>query len=337
MISIVVPAFNEEQILPQLYQRLEGAAASWGEDYEIIVVDDGSRDRTAPICSAFCRDNPRWKRITFARNFGHQPAVSAGLYYAQGDAVVVIDADLQDPPEVIGQLIDRWREGFQVVYAIRRKRKEHLLKRAAYAAFYRILSRMATIDIPLDAGDFCLMDRAVVDVLKAMPERSRFIRGMRTWVGFRQTGLAYERAARGAGEPKYTLRKLFRLASDGVMSFSSMPLRLASWLGALMFFMSLALVAVIVLWWLTDATIFGITPRNVAGWTSLFSTILALSGLQLMMIGLLGEYVSRIFDEVKQRPLWVVAETQGLDNGVLDDAQATAGSVLKSTALEACR
>ncbi len=313
MISIIVPAFNEQEILAQLYERVDAVARSWLDDYEVIVVDDGSVDATPVLAKEFSQRNPKWKCVTFARNFGHQRAVSAGIHYAAGDAVVVIDADLQDPPEVITQLIERWRDGYQVVYAVRRNRKEHVLKRAAYAAFYRLLSQTATINIPLDAGDFCLMDRVVVDVLKSMPERTRFIRGMRTWVGFRQTGVEYDRSARGAGEPKYTLRKLFQLASDGIMSFSSVPLRLASWLGAALFLASLALIAVIVAWRLADVTILGMSPRNAAGWTSLFTALLALSGLQFMLIGLLGEYVARVFEEVKHRPLWVVAATHGFE------------------------
>jgi len=228
MISVVVPCYNEEAVLPELRERLTAAAEAWDDTYEIIAVDDGSRDRTFELLAEYHASDPRWKAIRFARNFGHQTAVSAGICHAAGDCVIVIDADLQDPPEQLHRFIAKWREGYEVVYGVRRKRKEGVLKRACYKMFYRLLGRCAQIEIPHDAGDFCAMDRAVVDLLNAMPERNRFVRGLRSWIGFRQVGLEYERDARAAGKTKYTPAKLVRLALDGLVSFSAAPLRLAT-------------------------------------------------------------------------------------------------------------
>jgi dolichol-phosphate mannosyltransferase len=230
-ISIIVPCFNEEAVLPELFGRLAQVASTWGMDYEILCVDDGSRDRTWELLKAQDQKDARWKCLSFARNFGHQTAVSAGLFYAKGDVVVVIDADLEDPPEDISRLLEKWREGYDVVYAIRQKRKEGLFKRACYWAFYRIMARLVAFEIPLDSGDFCLINRRVVDTINAMPERNRFVRGLRAWSGFRQTGVAYERAARFAGSPKYNFSKLVKLATDGIFSFSTVPLRVATYLG----------------------------------------------------------------------------------------------------------
>jgi len=200
MISVVIPCYNEEEVLPQLFARLGAAAETWGEEYEVLLVDDGSRDATWRLIREQHARDERWRGISFARNFGHQTAISAGIHYARGEAVILMDADLQDPPEQLHRFINAWKEGNDVVYAIRATRKENLLKRAAYKLFYRILRSLANIEIPLDSGDFCLMDRKVVDVLKAMPERNRFVRGLRSWAGFRQAGLEYNRDARAAGE-----------------------------------------------------------------------------------------------------------------------------------------
>lgn len=322
MISIVIPVYNEEEVLPRLYSRLTQAADSWGEDFEVIVVDDGSTDSSAEQIEAKSLIDPRWKLLSFSRNFGHQTAISAGIHYAEGDAVVVMDADLQDPPEELGRFLAKWREGYQVVYAIRTRRKEGVVKRAAYAGFYRILKRVASIDIPLDAGDFCVMDRSVVDVLRSLPERSRFVRGLRSWSGFRQIGVEYERHARQAGEVKYTFSKLVRLALDGILSFSNVPLKLSSWLGIGFCGLAGLLIATVIGWWASDVQIFGMHPRNAVGWTSLCSLILLLSGLQMLVLGIVGEYLARVFDEVKARPPWIIARACGFEHGPLSQSEA---------------
>ena len=308
MISIVIPVFNEEAVLPELRQRLEKAANGWGDEYEVIFVDDGSTDRTLEILRAYHAENPRLKVLSFARNFGHQIAVSAGLQFTSGNVVAVIDGDLQDPPEVLGRFFEKWREGYQVVYAIRTQRKEGFLLRFCYAVFYRILARLSDIHIPLDSGDFCVMDRRVVDVLNQMPERLRFVRGLRSWVGFRQVGLTYERDARVGGTSKYTFKKLVRLALDGILSFSYFPLRIASYLGFLV-----ALVAfcggigvIIAKIWHPGVFMRGTTATRLI--------ILFLGGVQLFTIGILGEYLGRVLDEVKRRPLFVAKERLGLSD-----------------------
>ena len=301
-----------------LFERLGNAAETWGEEYEVIFVNDGSSDNTSLIISDLYRRDPRWKALSFSRNFGHQTAVSAGIHHAKGDAVVVLDADMQDPPEVVDRLLEKWREGYQVVFAVRRKRKEGVFKRMAYFVFYRTLRRVASIDIPLDAGDFCVMDRSVVDVLKTMPERDRFVRGLRSWAGFSQIGVEYERAQRHAGKTKYSFSKLLRLASDGVFSFSVIPLKLSSILGMVLCIGSMLLAALLVVWRITDASFLGMHPTEATGWTSLLCVILFLSGLQFLTMGILAEYVSRIFTEVKGRPQWVISHSLGIDSVVLE-------------------
>lgn len=320
MISIVIPVYNEEDVLPQLFDRLQTAAAQWKMDYEVILVNDGSRDRSNDIMATFHRRDPRWKVLGLSRNFGHQAAISAGIHYTRGDVVVLMDADLQDPPEELQRFLDKWREGYQVVYAIRTKRKENIFKRVAYAAFYRLLKRVASIDIPLDSGDFCVMDRSVVEVLRSLPERVRFVRGLRSWAGFRQTGLAYERQARQAGEPKYTLTKLMKLALDGIFAFSSVPLKLANWAGIGLCAGSLCLLVVLLAWWSLDMEWMGMRPGAALGWTSLCSLILLLSGVQMLILGIIGEYVARVFEEVKGRPPWIIGQALGFSS-----EQATAG------------
>jgi len=311
MISIVVPCYNEQQVLPRLYERLTAAAETWDEPFEVVLVDDGSCDDTWHIARDIHERDPRWKTVRFARNFGHQTAVSAGIHYAQGDCVIIIDADLQDPPEELHRFIAKWREGYQVVYAIRTKRKENVVRRLCYRLFYRVLGRLADIDIPYDAGDFCLMDRKVADLLNAMPERNRFVRGLRSWAGFRQIGLEYERSTRAAGEPKYTFRKLFRLAVDGILSFSTVPLRMAIYLGFIV--SSLALFGAVFTFlqrifaeWFTQVGF-----RPVPGQTTTRIVIFFLGGVQLIFLGIIGEYLGRIYDEVKGRPLWIVQDTLG--------------------------
>ncbi|QDT33554.1 glycosyltransferase family 2 protein [Thalassoglobus polymorphus] len=309
--SLVIPVFNEQETIPRLYQRVTEAAETWGDDFEILCIDDGSTDLTSDLLDDINSRDPRWKKISFSRNFGHQAAVSAGLSFAQGDVVGVIDGDLQDPPELLKKLFARWEEGYEVVYAVRASRREHFLKRFAYKSFYRLLQKCASIEIPLDAGDFCVMDRKVVNVMNGLPERTRFVRGLRTWSGFRQTGIEYNRDARDDGESKYTLSKLFRLAFDGILGFSALPLRIASLLGLIFCFCSALMVVALVIWRMTDVTIWGMNPSHSMGWTSLVSIALFLSGVQMLMLGIVGEYIARIFDEVKGRPGWIVAEATG--------------------------
>lgn len=313
LISIVIPVFNEEDNLPALYEQLTSAAQHWPERYEVIVVDDCSGDTSPQLLAKLHAADPRWKVLRFSRNFGHQLAVSAGIHYSNGDAIAVIDGDLQDPPEIIAQLIAQWRQGYDVVYAVRKGRKENVLLVASYAIFYRLLQRMASIEIPLDSGDFCLMDRCVVDVLKAMPERNRFVRGLRSWAGFRQIGVEYERAARYGGKPKYTLRKLVHLAIDGLISFSTSPLRIASFAGTAMCGLSAILIFLLTIWWISGVAIVGMQPRDSVGWTSIVCLQLLLSGLTMLILGITGEYLACMFDEVKGRPPWIIAHARGFD------------------------
>jgi dolichol-phosphate mannosyltransferase len=265
-----------------------------------------------------CRADPRFGYVSLSRNFGHQTAVSAGLRFIAGDIVAVIDADLQDPPDVIPEMIEQWRRGYDVVYGVRRNRKESLPLRAAYALFYRLLTRVARTKIPLDAGDFCIMDRKVVDHINAMPEHNRFVRGLRGWVGFRQVGVPYDRAVRRAGEPKYNFLRLLELALDGLVSFSSVPLRLASWMGAVFSLFGFALLV----WAFVSAIVLKNPPP---GWASLAVMLLFFAGVQLLILGLIGEYIGRIFEEVKNRPIFIVADKAGwVDEGA--DRPSTAGT-----------
>lgn len=298
-LSVVLPVFNEEQNLPALYRRLTAVLDAEALSYEIVFVDDGSTDGSTAMLYGLAADDPRVRVVELARNFGHQVAISAGLDFARGDAVIVMDADLQDPPEVLPDFIAEWRAGSDVVYAVREQRKENWLKRLAYAAFYRTLRKVANVDIPLDAGDFCIMDRKVVDLLQSMPERNRFVRGIRSWVGLRQTGLRYERHARHAGRPKYTFGRLTLLALDGFISFSHTPLRIASLLGFSISLLSFLLAG----FYFVKKLTLGLNPP---GFATLVVAIFFLAGIQLITIGVMGEYVGRIFDEVKQRPLYVV-------------------------------
>ena len=312
-ITIVIPCYNEQAVLPELFRRLTASARTWECDWDVLCVDDGSSDRSWELLVKQHERDERWRGISLSRNFGHQAALSAGLYHAQGDAVVCLDADLQDAPEVILSLIQKWREGYDVVYGIRRHRKESGVKRMCYWLFYRLLERMARTRIPPDSGDFCLMDRRVVEVLRCMPERNRFVRGLRAWAGFQQVGVEYERSARAAGEVKYTLRKLMRLAMDGIFSFSTVPLTLVSQAG--LWISGLALIGIV---WTLATKLFseffaelGFPP--VQGFTTIVICILFLGGIQLLSIGIIGEYLGRVYDEVKRRPPWVIATTAGID------------------------
>ncbi len=298
MLSIVIPVFNEEENLPTLHARLTHTLTEQGLDYEILFVDDGSHDHSPELLRRLEETDPRVFVVEFARNFGHQVAISAGLEHSRGRVVCIMDADLQDPPEVLHMFLAKWQEGWEVVYAIRTERKEWWGKRLAYAGFYRLLQRVANIDIPLDAGDFCIMDRKVVDMLVRMPERNRFVRGIRSWVGFKQIGVPYERQARHAGTPKYTLRKLIYLALDGLISFSHMPLRIITVMGFTVSVLSFLVASFYIIKKFTLGT-------GVPGFTTLVVSIFFLAGIQLMTIGVIGEYIGRISDEVKRRPLYV--------------------------------
>jgi dolichol-phosphate mannosyltransferase len=324
MIGVVVPVLNEREGLAPLYQRLAAAAAAWGEPWELLFVDDGSTDGTFEEIERLHGLDPRVKRISFSRNFGHQTAVTAGMQYAGGDAVVILDADLQDPPEVVARFIEKWREGYQVVYGIRTQRKEGWLKRAAYFTFYRLLSKLSSVKIPLDSGDFCLMDRTVVDALIAMPERNRFVRGLRSWVGYRQVGVPYEREARFTGKAKYTFRKLMGLAFDGLVNFSYKPLTLIAGFGFLVALGSFLAMLYTLAAWLFDLRIKGRAVSELPGYTTIALSVLFIGGVQLVSLGILGEYVGRIFDEVKQRPLFIVRAAVGLP-GVPTDRRPMSG------------
>ena len=304
-ISVIFPVFNERENLETLVSRVDPVLSGVSNgSFEVVFVDDGSRDGSAEMLDAVSAGDRRYKVLHFSRNFGHQAALQAGLDAATGNCVVLMDADLQDPPELVGALIEKWREGYEVVYAVRKRRKESLWKRMAYSAFYRTMRWIAEIDAPLDAGDFCLMDRRVVDTLVALRERNRFLRGLRSWVGFRQIGVEYDRDARHAGEPKYTFRKLVGLAVSGYVGFSSMPLRLAAWLGA-----TTATVGFVLGLWAILSKF--LNPNVPPGWASTAAVIFFIGGLQLTMLGVIGEYLGRVYEEVRMRPLYIVSNRVG--------------------------
>jgi len=298
-ISVVVPLFDEEENLGELHRRLTRALEPLTASYELVFVNDGSRDATAPLLDELRRDDPRLVVLHLSRNFGHQPALCAGIDHARGEAVILMDGDLQDPPEVLDRFIAAWREGHDVVYAVRAQRQEHWTKRSAYALFYRVWRAVSDLDIPLDSGDFCLMDRKVVEVLKHLPERQRFVRGLRSFVGFKQIGIRYARPARAAGTPKYTWSALFRLALDGLVGFSSFPLTMVTYLGLACGVLAVLLtIGLTVSAWRQDAL-----P---AGWLCAVLVMLYLGATQLLSLGIVGEYVRRIFLEVKGRPTYLV-------------------------------
>ena len=301
--SLVIPLYNEESTIPALYQRVSAVMDGLDDTSELILVNDGSQDRTLELLRALHDRDDRVVYLSLARNFGHQIAVTAGLNYVRGKAIIVLDGDLQDPPELIPDLLALWQQGYQVVYAQRTKRvREGWFKRLCAYAFYRILKHLADVEIPTDTGDFCLMDRQVVDLLNQMPERNRYLRGLRAWVGFKQIALEFDRDARYAGEVKYTFAKSFALAINGLVSFSSVPLRLSTYLG--LFSAVLAIVmAILVLYW----RIF-IPNSTLTGFATIAIAIFFLGAVQLISIGILGEYVGRIYEEVKHRPLYTLSE-----------------------------
>lgn len=303
-ISVVVPIYNEENNILPLYERLTAVFEKIQSEWEIIFVIDGSLDSSLQVVSRLANKDFRVVVVELARNFGHQIAISAGLEFAGGRGVIVMDGDLQDPPEFLPTLINQWKLGYDVVYAVRIKRKENILKRTAYSCFYHLLDRTSNIKIPLDTGDFCIMDRKVVDVLTAMPERNRFLRGIRSWVGFKQVGITCERQTRFSGNPGYTLSRLISLALDGLVSFSFLPLRIISILGWCVSIFSIFLS----IFYLIKKLFFGLNPP---GFATLVVAVFFLSGIQLITIGVVGEYVGRISEEVKQRPLFVVKQVIG--------------------------
>jgi polyisoprenyl-phosphate glycosyltransferase len=303
-LSVVLPVLNEEANIPELYRRLTAVLPGVVGSLEIVFVDDGSTDRTWPLIAELASADRRVRGVRFTRNFGHQMAFAAGLDHAAGDAVVIMDADLQDPPELLPALIGRWREGYDVVYAVRSSREgESVAKRFTAAAFYRLLRRITQVEIPVDTGDFRLMSRRAVDAFVRMPERHRFTRAMVAWMGFSQLGVPFERPPRRAGETKYHLRRILRLASDGLVSFSQFPLQLATWLGAALATLTVLGVAV--------AAGLGLAGVWWRSWVPLFGGLFLIGGIQLLTIGVLGSYVGRIYEEVKRRPLYLVQETAG--------------------------
>lgn len=300
-LSAVIPVYNEEESLPALHRRLTKVLSSLGKSYEIILVDDGSRDRSAEMMREIAAADPHVVAVILSRNFGHQVCLTAGLDHARGAVVAMMDADLQDPPELLPKMLAKMDEGYDVVYAQRRKRAgESWFKKSTAALFYRLIRRLTRVDIPVDTGDFRIINRVALDSVLSLRERNRFLRGMFSWVGFRQVGVTYNRAKRYAGETKYPLRRMIRFALDGITSFSSFPLQLASWMGFA--FVALALLyaaRVLYVWTVSD---------TVQGWASTVLVVLILGSIQLFTLGVMGEYIGRIFDETRGRPLYFVRE-----------------------------
>ncbi|MCW1969965.1 MAG: glycosyltransferase family 2 protein [Anaerolineae bacterium] len=306
--TIIAPVHNEEPVLDELHRRVAEVMSQTGEgpdSWELVLVDDGSTDRSAEIMAALNRKDPRVKGISLSRNFGFQVAVTCGLDHAQGDAVILIDADLQDPPEVILQMIEKWREGYDVAYGVRGEREgETWFKKTSASYFYRLIHSITSVKIPVDTGDFRLMDRKVVDAIRQLPEKHRFLRGMVSWVGFRQIGVVYRRHPRYAGNTKFTLRKMVKFATDAITSFSYVPLQLATWAGFAIAGLGLLAIVVVILGRLSGAAEF-------RGQATTLVSVLFLGGIQLVCLGILGEYLGRIYDEVKGRPLYLIQERWG--------------------------
>ena len=305
--SIVTPVFNEEKVIPELYLTLEKVMAEVNGDYELIFVNDGSTDNSGKLIEKLCSKNSKVKSLDFSKNFGHQIAISAGLDYATGDAVVIIDADMQDPPEVILEMIKKWKEGYEIVYGKRIKRKgETFFKRITAYCFYRFFRSMTDHDIPLDSGDFRLIDRKVCENIQKLKEKSRYMRGLISWAGFKQTYVEYVREERFAGETKYPLGKMLRFAIDAITSFSYKPLRLATYLG-----FTLSLVSFLYLLIVVYQRLF--TNTTITGWTSVVALNLFFYGIILIILGIIGEYIGRIYEETKNRPLYVLRDKIGFD------------------------
>lgn len=314
--SIVAPIFNENENLPELYRRVKNVMDSTGETWELVLVDDGSTDGSTEVIHALAKEDPHVRPVIFARNFGHQIAITAGWDYARGDAVVIIDADLQDPPEVILEMAKKWQDGYEVVYAVRAEREgESWFKLWTASLFYRIIYRITDVKIPVDTGDFRLMDRKVVNVLKQMRERHRFPRGMSAWVGFRQIGVEYKRAARLAGETKYPFKKMVRLALNAITGFSYFPLQVATYFGFVIAAIAAIAIPVVIYMRVTGSQAF-------FGQATTLIAVLFLGGVQLICVGILGEYIGRLYDEAKGRPLYVVREAPDQQETVLREQKA---------------
>lgn len=298
--SVIIPLYNEEEVVKECIKRVTAVCEKLDGKYEIIFVNDGSSDRTEEIVRKACAQNPSLKLINFSRNFGHQIAITAGMDHAFGDAVIVMDADLQDPPEVIPELIEKFHEGYDVVYAVRSKRKgETFFKKLTSKIFYRFLRYMCSIDIPVDTGDFRLISKKVADVMRTLTEKNRYVRGLVSWVGFKQTAVEYVREERFAGETKYPFKKMLKLSIDGITSFSSKPLTMSKNLGYLTAFAGFVYMVIVLI------QKFALN-RTVQGWASLVVLMLIIGGVQLIMLGVIGEYIARIFDESKNRPLYII-------------------------------
>lgn len=306
--SVVIPLYNEEEVFAECYKQVKIVMDQADDNYEIIFVNDGSRDKTPNMVREVCKNDSNIKFIDFSRNFGHQTAITAGMDLSSGQAIVVIDADLQDPPEVILKMIEKWKEGYDVVYGKRAKREgETFFKKFTSKMFYRILNSLTNVDIPLDTGDFRLIDRKVCDALSSLPERNRFVRGLVSWVGFKQTGVEFTRHERFAGETKYPLKKMLQLAFDGITSFSNKPLRFATWTGTMVSVGSFLYLIYVLLQKI-------ITPEKlIPGWTSLMALVLIFNGFILIFLGVLGEYIGRIYDESKARPQYIIKDKVNFD------------------------
>lgn len=308
-ISVVVPMYNEEEVATICYDRLTQVLVKLDKyDYEIIFINDGSKDKTIEILEVIAKKDKNVKIISFSRNFGHQAAVTAGMRQAMGDAVVIIDADMQDPPEVIPEMLKQWEEGNDVVYAVRKSRSgETKFKLLTAKAFYKLLNKMSDVTIPMDTGDFRLIDKKVVDVIASLPEHNKFLRGLGSWVGFKQIPFEYERQSRVAGKTKYPLKKMFKLALDGIINFSSKPLKLIGGLGLLCIVVSFGILLYTLLSYIFEWN------TLMPGWTSIMVTITFMSGMQFLTIWMLSEYVSRIYDEVRYRPEYIIEKTKNID------------------------
>ena len=313
LLSVVIPCYNEITVLPLLEDRLRSALDGLGMRWEVVFVDDGSKDGSYERLAALHARDARFKVVRLSRNFGHQAAIAAGLSFAGGEAVAILDADLQDPPELIATCLKHWREGDQVVYCQREQRKEGPLLRLLSASFYRLLRASSEVAMPLDAGDFCLMDRRVVDVINAMPEHRVFVRGLRAWAGFRQRALPYARPARAAGETKYGLGRLLSLAANGLFSFTLIPLRVATFLGLMLSALSGAWGVFVLAWRIFGFRFFGLTASQLPGWSGFVLLLILFGSVQLVLLGVLGEYVGRIYEETKGRPRWVIEAAHGFE------------------------